>query len=61
MSGALLGEMMRARGAGSVSPYRERINEIVGRTAMWLEDTSSWSEMLQFGPDGFIRIAEPAK
>lgn len=61
MSGALLSEMMRARGAGSDSPYREQINEIVGRTAMWLEDTSSWSEMLQFGREGFVRITEPAK
>jgi len=59
MSGALLSEMMVARGAGSDSPYRERVNNIVGRTAMWLEDTSSWNEVLQFGHDGAVRVLAP--
>lgn len=38
---------------------RKQAEEIVGRTAFWLEDTSSWSEILRFGRDGVVRVLEP--
>lgn len=38
---------------------RKEADEVLGRTALWLEDTASWSEVIRFRHDGAVRVPEP--